>query len=585
MKTGLKGRRPFLTILACNLFLVLTVAFFLPLEVVMGNVKEFYVPFANLWWFQLLLSLGAALVLTGIMTILPGRAGVTAAGLSLALGVAAYAQAMFLNGGMVALTGDEMTVTEGEITRNLVIWGVIIAAVLLAVILFSGRHRRGTEIAMRAVAAALAAVQAVGFITSAFTLDLSPKKQELALTTESQFELGNEENVIVFVLDTADGSYAAEMLERYPELNESLAGWTWYPDATSHYSRTYPGLPYMLTGAENHMDRPVAEFLDEAYGNSAFLPGLSGAGVDCRVLTWDAFMVSEKAEDAIANMINYRYESFSSLNLPGLEKSVMKIALYKCLPYRFKEVFSYEMADINTESYYEQDDTYLFYSYMDDEFFCELEYGVTVPGTFGKTFRLFHLFGTHAGVRWDENLEEIPPEEKTGEDYPAALRGCFRNVECMIEQMKELGIYDRATIIVTADHGIPGSIPEGEEPVLKSPSTILMMVKLPGSDLSQPLRTDLAPVSQDEIFATVENALGVPVSGTGSGKTFADFREGDARERYYNHTYLHSHKSGEIALVEYLITGDARDIANWKQTGNWWDILYSTNAVSAEPYP
>lgn len=583
MKSGRHTRRQVLTVLLCNLFLSLTVVFFSPMEVMMANIREFYFPFANVWWLQLLLALAAALVLSGLMLILPGKAGVVAAGLSLALGVAAYVQALFLNGDMVVLTGERMTVTPEGVTWNLVIWGVILLAVLLAVILSVRKHLKGTAIAMKAVSAALILMQAVGFVTTAATTDLSPAKQEHALTTDQMFTYGKKENVVIFVLDTADGNYAREMVERFPELSEILSGWTYYPNATSFYSRTYPSLPYMLTGVPNYMDKPVPEFLDEAYSQSGFLKGMSENGVDCRVLTSDENLVSEKADPWLANTTGFQYSSFSNLNLPVLEKNLMKIALFKSAPYRFKDAFSYDMTEINSTSFYAYNDPDRYYPYTDDDFNYDLD-GAVKTGNYDKAFRFYHTFGTHYGVRWDENLDEID-EEETEVDYPAAMRGCFRNVESLIEQMKALGIYDDATIIVTADHGLSGHVHDDEPLDLQAAAPVVMMVKLPHSDLSQPLVISEAPVCHDDIFATAEQGLGVPVSGTGSGKTFADFHDGDARDRYYIHTMLRHSNNGDIALREYLVQGDAEDLSNWHATGRWWEIYYTTNPLSTEPYP
>lgn len=585
MKSGSKAKRQVLTILLCNLFLSLTVVFFSPMEVMMANIREFYFPFANVWWLQLLLALAAALVLSGVMGLLPARAGVAAAGLSLALGIAAYVQALFLNGDMVVLTGEKMTVTPEGVTLNLILWGVILLLVLLAVLLSLRKHLKTTAAVMKAVASALILMQTVGFVSSAVTTDLSPGKQEHALMTDGMFAFGGEENVVVFVMDTADGAYAREMMERWPELNDVLSGWTYYPNATSFYSRTYPSLPYMLTGVPNYMDQPVTDFLDTAFSQSGFLKGLSENGVDCRVLTSDANLVSEKADPWLANSTGFQYSSFANLNLPVLETNIMKISLFKCAPYRFKDVFRYDMPEVNTTSFYAYDDPYMYYPYTDDDFHYEMEDALSVTGKYPKAFRFYHTFGTHYGVRWDENLEEIEEDDSVEVDYPAALRGCFRNVEDMISQMKALGIYDKATIIVTADHGLSGHVHDDEPLDLQAPAPVLMMVKLPGSDLTQPLAVSEAPVCHDDLFATVERGLGVPVSGTGSGKTFADFREGEARDRYYIHTMLRHSNNGDIALREYLVRGDAEDLANWQPTGRWWDIFYTTNPLSYEAYP
>lgn len=83
----MKTKRPFRAILCCNLFLSLTAAFFLPLEVILLNQKEFLIAVSVFWWFQLLLAVGAALILTGLMMLLPPKAGRIAAAAAFGAGV------------------------------------------------------------------------------------------------------------------------------------------------------------------------------------------------------------------------------------------------------------------------------------------------------------------------------------------------------------------------------------------------------------------------------------------------------------------------------------------------------------------
>ena len=585
-------KKPFLTILLCNLFAALTVLFFAPMEVLLANIGEFFFPFANVWWFQLLAALAAALLVSGLMLLLPSRAGLAAAGLSFGFGLAAYIQVLFMNGHMASLTGVRFDITPAGIRNNLINWAVILAAVLLAVSVFSGKRRKYTEIALRALAAALTVMQLTGFIGSCVMSAESQKdmpdpaesRQNHVLTAEKQFELSSAQNTVVFVLDTADAAYAGEMLSRWPEMNSVLSGFIWYPNATSRYNRTYPALTYMLTAQECHMDKPVPEYVNGAWDKGmAFVKGLSGAGTDIRILTPDPELISDAADLYIANSVPYDYTDPGNLYLPRLEKVLLRIALFKCLPYQFKSPFLYDMDYANTASFKIFNDPALHFNDKDTAFAADLRGALTVTGDYQKAFRFYHLYGSHIGADWDENLAVRQPG--TEEDYPAILRGSFRNVEEYIRQMKDLGLYDSATVIVTADHGSNFGVPAGQPLERTTPACPLMMVKYPGADLSQPLRISRAPVCQDDLFATVEQSLSVPPSGLGSGKALSGFSEGEARDRYYDFIAYHDRMAGEIVMREYLIDGDAGDIANYHLTGRWWDVLYSVQPVSDEPFP
>ena len=184
---------------------------------------------------------------------------------ALGLGIAAYIQILFLNSLVPSLTGKAIDISSSAQTLNLVIWIAITLLAVLLVFLFSKKSRKATELAMRAVAAALIVMQLAGFLSSALTMDteVTEDRQNHVLSAKGQFDLGSDANVIVFVMDTADGAWAREMLDRWPDLKDTLSGWTWYPNATSRYNRTYPALTYMLTGQVCHFDKPVPTYVDD----------------------------------------------------------------------------------------------------------------------------------------------------------------------------------------------------------------------------------------------------------------------------------------------------------------------------------
>ena len=584
-----QNRRSPGTILSCCLFLTLTVTFFSPMEVVLMNAGEFNFPFENVWWFQLGIALAAGLLLSLVLLALPPRAGRIAAAVPLGLGLAAYVQAMFLNGAMVSLTGARMKLTDGERTGNLVIWALILLAVLIGTVLLQRKNRKRTDLVMRGLSLALIAVQSAAMVSQALTGGTPEKKPEQYLSVEGEFELARDTNVIEFVLDTADGTFVRRMLELFPELSDSLAGWVYYPNATSTHSRTYPSIPYMLTGEICHMDVPVSDYVDRAFENSGFLKGLYEKGTDIRIFTWDPALVSASAGDYIANSSGYKYSRFENLNLPKLEENLMHIALYKSLPYQFKNSFQYNIVLINYNSFRMSEAFNRDFSYMDPSFRNDLMIydPMTVTDGYSRAYRFYHLFGTHPGADWDENLEGAEDAEEAAWDLDfraRALRGSFRMIEEYIGCMKELGLYDRATIIVTADHGISDDEDMVTNLDRKTVSCPIMMVKYAQCDQSRPMQVDSSPVAHEDIFATVEEALGAPVSGTGSGRALNEYTKDEPRDRFYYHSAFRSDEEGEIALREYLIDGDAEELSNWHITGNWWPVLYSENTVSDEKF-
>ena len=585
----MKSRKQPLTIMLCSAFMTLTVLFFSPMEVFLANTKEITIPFRNIWWLQLLFSLACAGVLGGLALLLPAKAGLGAAGLFLAGGIAFYCQIMLMNGGMPSAEGDAITVSrEGQIL-NIVAWAVIILAVFLAVLLLSRKKQRTVSIAMRFIACVLAAMQAVGFVTSALTADTSELLLEHNLSKEGEFELSSGTNVVEFVIDSADASFFDEMLEAYPEMKEVLSGWIYYSNAMSRYSRTYPSMTYMLTGGDCRFDRLFQNYVEESFRGSAYMKGISGAGTDIRIFTSDPQFVASSADEYVANSVPFLYGDIRNLRLPVLEKNLIRMALYKGAPYLMKGRFRYEISEINSDSFAPG------YSSRDDEFYRDLTaQTMTVSDAYDRAFRVYYLQGIHPGVDWDENLQVTGPgwdeqlatrprEEITAPKLHVSLRGSFRIVETYIRKMKELGIYDNALIIVTADHG-RSQWRKSQELKATYAMCPMLLVKYPGSDPSKPLESNDAPVGHEDLFATVEKGFGLEVSGTGSGKALEEIPAGEERERLFYLTVYRTNSKGEVALLEYRVDGNARDFDNWQATGSWWDIVYSANIVSREKY-
>lgn len=133
-----------------------------------------------------------------------------------------------------------------------------------------------------------------------------------------------------------------------------------------------------------------------------------------------------------------------------------------------------------------------------------------------------------------------------------------------LAQLKALGLYDEATIIVTADHGDWYSTDEIHEP-----STPILLVKPSESaqQAAQPLKVSKVPTGHVDYPATVIDAVGGDSSKY--GPTVFEVPEG-SRDRYYWMTA--SDGRHDLVLREYLINGDVLDFDDWELTGREIDL-------------
>ena len=145
----------------------------------------------------------------------------------------------------------------------------------------------------------------------------------------------------------------------------------------------------------------------------------------------------------------------------------------------------------------------------------------------GPFFHLFHIYEPH--VPWD------PPEPFRGL-YPHPYDGEVATADAVVgdllDHLRRTGVYDRAIVIVTSDHG-EGLSDHGEEQhsilLYRETIQVPLLVKLPGS-----LRAGESvkePAQLADIVPTVAELVGVEVPRTSSGRSLLKLGEGGVPPR------------------------------------------------------
>ena len=558
---------------AVNLFLCLTAFFFSSMEVYLGNISEFCFPAKHVWRIMLLVAFLLAVFLTAAESFLSGKWLFGILILSEAAALCFYLQSVFFNNHLQEMTGDSITFSKSLVSLNAVIWVIIIVLFCLAFFLIFKKAGKSKICEILILfSAALIVIQLSGLLSTAFSLSESETDKNTYLSREGEFSLSADKNVLFFILDTCDLEYVNEALEADPGLFDEFTGFVWYPDATSMYSRTYPALPYFLTGEKCYFDVPVADYLGEAYRTSSYLPTMKKAGTDIRLYTSLEYLY-RTAYNTVGNIAEYDSESLSSLSVPELIKAMLHLAGYREMPYLLKPFFSYSLDPINRNVLSDPPDGYYTFSSDDFTFYARLKKtNLEINEAYSSAFRLYHLFGPHPGCYTSANAKYDPNATQTD-----SFRGDIFILSEYLRQLKTLGIYDKTTIIVTADHGNQN---ENEDLKLHNPPCCIMLLKRAGADASEPMAISDAHVSHEDLFATVLEELGQ--SSTNYSEPLYEHENDNDRIRTYYYTAQRSWGDGEVALKEYKITGDARDFSNWELTDNTWDILYSQNAISLD---
>lgn len=562
--------KKFFSAFAVSIFTIFTVCFFSPMEIYMGNIIEFKFSASTAALILAVFSFALATILSVAISFLPPKILRIVNLFIFSGGLCVYIQSMLLNGSMGSLTGDTDIYSPALIIGNILIWIAVFAVVFAAWLLLKKfKKAKYMFSGMRFAALALVLMQLVGFFSLYLNLDSDVNKLKNSyFTDDGRFELSKGENTVYFIIDTCDGDLVEQALEQYPDMFDGFGGFTYFPNMTTTHSRTFPSITYLLSGQMCYFDKPYPQYVNEAFENSTFIDDIDALGTDIRLYTEPQY-IGESVLDKIDNHVFYDSSSLSSMNISGFIKQSLKVSAYRGAPYAAKKRFEYTSASVNKASMKKIPGQSVLFN--DVQFCADIKtQDFSLSKNYTKSFRLHHLVGSHPGANINAN-----GNFQQGVSLAEAARGCLHLIEEYMNRLKQQGVFDNTTIIITADHGYSASSADLSLPCATS---CIMMVKPAKADSSVPMKTSLAPVCHEDLFATVIDSLGGNYEKY--GRTIFEIGEDEDRERKYYHTALYDDIDGEVALREYSVTGDARDLENYHLTGKYWDVLYSERAVS-----
>ena len=564
-------------------FFAFTVYFVAPLEIVSGASSDLVFSMGDVWWVPVGPSLGIAAGIAAVLAVLRGRAFSMALVLVCAVGLCAYVQALCLNFGLPAADGNTIVWIDylPQVVVSTVVWVALIAA---AVAFSLVRAKRAAGLAA-IVSVFLVLVQGVGLASLAVSAAVDDgaggaggagagaSGGKVLMTEDQLFTVNADHNVIVFILDTYDTAYLSRVLDMNPGLLDGLTGFTNYENATSAMIPTRFAIPEMLTGQMPSFTEPFSTYKAQRYARSDYLQRIYDANYSIGLYT-DSLRISAlpaAEQNALTSKtVNMHDMPGSAMDFGGTLYSLYQMGQYRDVPWLFKWAFWYYTDQINqsmvaTDEAGEPDQT--IYVMDDIRYYNRLrQFGLSLEedGHDGA-FRFIHLLGSHYPFTYDEEVNDL------GEDNSDVFRqsqGAIHIVTTYIDKLKELGVYENTTIIVTADHGYWTITLDP----IEETSTPIMFVKPEQSAEAdaRPIAVDEKPVSHLDLQATVLDAMGLDWSEYAERDEWAGYSMfgyiDPARVRYYLTTDSLPDLT-ETQFREYRITGNALQWENWEETG------------------
>ncbi len=540
--------RMLIAVLACFSFVV-TFMLAGPLELFFRNTQFFEYTVGEALLSVCLGALIALAVLFGISLLLRGKVFNWYISMLMGLSLAGYIQVIFFNSSVGLLDG---TVVEWEhLTTQAVIGLAVWAVVIFIIFAIEQFNKKIWKNAVIFLSVLICVMQLTTVAAAIFTSEID-EKETIAVTSVGQYEYSSKNNVIVLVADSLDLRFAEEVMANNPEYYSEFDGFTWYKNAISNYSRSFPNVTTLFTGEHYMYDIPYEEYMENGWEDNYYIEDMVKAGYTPRLYT-RAMFTNPDVEYMSQYCYNYQ-EAKRAVDYVELEKQMLLLSAYRTTPVALKSFFETDTTELNSAFALENSNQI---SNSDPKFYK----GLTTTGLSindeicgeNGTFTYYHFYGVHSPYITDENCTR--PGGKTSIEQ--ATRGALTNINEFLRQLKELGIYDSATIFVTTDHGYTGRLIE-----LDRERTITMFYK-PANSRGEIVINE-SPQELVNVRATVMKAMGVE-NYTDYGTPVDEVKENDQSVRYF---YMCGADEDitmrEYNLITYKITGDARDFSHWE---------------------
>ena len=579
---GFPLRQRILPVVLLALAASFTVCFFGPFDIYGNNIDEFRFALTDFLGWSLLYSLLIAALLVAILLPLRGRVFDVTYAVFVWLTLMLFIQGNYLNTGINSLVGDgvgENSMNTLNTLINTVIWVLVGAACIIAILRIPQKHRDTVRLVGIIAMLTVFGMQTVTFAVNSLATDVWATQEtsetsvnageKYLLTYQNLDKVSTGKNVIYFVIDRFDVDYYEEALEECPELFYNLDGFTYFDDMISLYPRTFPGIAYLITGQEHDFHDTRLDYFKDAYSNSDFLKTLKANNYNVNIYT-DTYYGYEDAkymQEYVSNSSGAN--NFAVVGSTGIASDMLRISLFRYLPLAAKGL----SGDVSTASF----DKYVVYDTDQPKYTTDMkstyQFLMNNPmQTFdgANNFSFIHIAGCHLPNAYDENFNEATVDNKN--DPMSAMKQSFKIINRYLDQLKELGLYEDAPIIITGDHC---SVISAEFGPLKYSQVTALFVKESGKS-GTPLVTNTAPVMQADIFPTILASEGIETD-IDFGRTVFEIGEGEPRTRRY---LFQSRQriNGEITyeFIEFEVTGRARDVNNWKvvSRGDYVGMIY-----------
>ena len=539
-------------LLPISLFSVVTFGIYMPSVLFLGNLDELKIDYYKV--FPIVLCVGAVAFLAenslGFLLRNTPKLWEIYADLLFSCTLGFYLQGNFLNVFLPRLDGNEI---RWEEFREYDVLSVIawMFCVIFPIVLSIYEFHKWDK--MRKYGCwFLSAMQMLALVILIVTSKRTVPN-DIVVTSNGLFELSKQDNIVVFVVDTLDAQWAEQYILEDEQNKDVVKDFTYFDNVVSGGAPTILGMPALITGFyyEDPFHMDVDEYYQKAYAQSTLFKDLSEKDYDVKVYTNMLYLNHADIEN-IRNVdtIEVLDESYKIASLSQFTSYLYRFAAYYAMPYPLKRYFAFYSGDftqcIDAKVTLSGEE----YKINDAKFYQKLrEDNLSISNEEKNVFVLYHLNGAHSPYGMNEYCEEVEKEETSLEQQ---IQGEVVILSEYLEQMKELGVYDASTIIITADHGGVG--------LYQNPA---VFIKRPFA-INSEAQINSAPAMFRNVRASIAEAFLEDYSVYGPG-LFDDMTEYETDGRDHTvaggyRTLSYSDKRTGYEYDRYKVVGSARDL-------------------------
>lgn len=336
-------------------------------------------------------------------------------------------------------------------------------------------------------------------------------EEHYVLLKDKEYVLGKE-NIVVFILDHTGPEELSATLEEYPDMLSPFHDFQQFDNFNSEHVSTFPAAAYLLTHQPYERDIPYEEWFEKVWHaeeTKSFYNQMEAQGWTTRVFNNAQYVMGDlkNGYGTLSNIEKADKAPDYTIDRKVFRK-LIRLSYYRYFPLIMKApfwIYTDELMGMRVLS----DDERAWNKNGSVQKY--LQEGLTL-GDEEKVYVTYH----YAGAHWPFRLNDTGLLAENSTSLPEQLAGHFHMIEMYLQQMKDFGIYDSSSVIITTDHG-NDNYPQS-----------IFFIK-PAGQQQNKMTVSHAPVSQSDFPETIAELAGLDKGQF--GRSIFDVPEDEERLR------------------------------------------------------